>query len=479
MKTIQLIPLALSALFLFSACNGTKQCLAPDLRIPDSFSIAAADSESVGDMTWMQYYGDPQLCQLIDKALKNNHDVRIAAERIVEMDKLFGAAKTALLPELSARIYGNRETYDYSDKAAVIDPEYGAKLSLTWEADLWKKLSWGKKKGEAQYLASVEDKRAMDILVISRVAEAYFTLLALDSELDIVRRTLATREEGLKQAKLRFEGGLTSEMVYRQAEVERTTTASLIPALEEDIVLTENALHLLLGEYPGEPIPRPEIVLSEVVVKEPRVGIPSKLIERRPDLRAAEMRLKSAMADVGIKYAERFPSFTIGLTGGLENNKLEKFLQTPFSFVVGSLTAPVFDFGKRKKNYEAAVSKYNQAKLAYEKAVMNAFKEVNDAIIAYRAARATAQLKTELRDAAMKYVELARLQYIGGTSLYIDVLDAQRRYFDAQIALSNAVKSEYLALVNLYKSLGGGWATAETQPSSDDGGDESVDNTEL
>ncbi|MDE6488561.1 MAG: TolC family protein [Paramuribaculum sp.] len=463
---------------MISSCNGTKQCVAPDLNIPDSFSIASPDSASVGDMTWMQYYGDPLLCQLIGKALANNHDVRIAAERIVEMDKLFGAAKTAMLPELSARIYGNRETYDYSGKSAVIDPEYGAKLSLTWEADLWKKLSWGKKKGEAQYLASVEDKRAMDILVVSRVAETYFTLLALDSELDIVKRTLATREEGLKQAKLRFEGGLTSEMVYRQAEVERTTTASLIPALEEEIVLTENALHLLLGEYPGEPIARPEIVLSEVVVKEPKVGVPSELLQRRPDLRAAEMKLKSAMADVGIRYAERFPSFTIGLTGGLENDKLEKFLQTPFSFVVGSLTAPIFDFGKRKKNYEAAIAKYNQEKIAYEKAVMNAFKEVNDAIIAYRAARATAQLKTELRDAAMKYVELARLQYIGGTSLYIDVLDAQRRYFDAQIALSNAVKSEYLALVDLYKSLGGGWSVTPYQSSSD-GGVESIDKTEL
>ena len=294
--------------------------------------------------------------------------------------------------------------------------------------------------------------------LVSEVASAYFTLLALDSELDIVRRTLVTRKEGLQQAKLRYEGGLTSEMVYRQAEVEYTTTASLLPALEERVALTESGLRLLLGEYATAPVERPKIILSEVVMSDPSTGVPSSLLQRRPDLRAAEAELRMAMADVGISWADRFPKFTINITGGLENNRLSDFLRSPFSFVAGNLTSPIFDFGKRKRQYEASLARYDQARLTYEKQVMQAFREVNDALTQYNAARQSAQMKTSLRDAAMNYVELARLQYIGGTSLYIDVLDAQRRYFDAQIALSNAVRNEYLALVNLYKSLGGGWS---------------------
>lgn len=459
---------ALMAFGLIS-CNGTKSCTAPNLTsMPESYMQSAEpDSMSIADMAWWKFYGDPLLCDLIKAGLSNNKDVLIAASRIEEMNALYGVAKADLLPTLSADAYANRETNDYYGSKNVIDPEIGIKASLRWEADLWKRLSWAKKKGQAQYEASIEDKRAIDILVISQIAKAYFELMALDSELDIVKRTLLVRSEGLEQAKLRFEGGLTSEMVYRQAEVEYTSTASLVPALEQRIKLTENALRLLIGDFAGKSIPRPQTVLSEVVVNEPSAGIPSQLLTNRPDLRASEWRLKSAMADVGIAYADRFPRFTIGLTGGVENNEFANMLRSPFSYMVGGLAGPLFDFGRKKKNYEAAKARYDQARLSYEKGVMTAFKEVADALTSYQSARATAQLKTDLRDAAMKYVELSRLQYLGGSSLYIDVLDAQRRYFDAQIALSNAVRDEYLALVSLYKSVGGGWNQGSTEPDSD------------
>ncbi|MCM1348680.1 MAG: efflux transporter outer membrane subunit [Firmicutes bacterium] len=457
------IPVIATMVLLISACNGTRQCASPQLNLPDSFTGTnnrpiASDSLSMADMAWWNFYGDSILCGLIRIGLENNKDVLIAAARIEEAKALYGAASSELLPTVSGTIYANRETNDYSGKHTDADPELGVKLSLSWEADLWKRLSWGKKKAHAQYQASVEDMRAMQMSVMAEIAEAYFRLMALDSELDIVKRTLMTRSEGLEQAKLRFEGGLTSEMVYRQAEVEYTSTASLVPALEEKIQLTENALRLLVGEYAGPRLVRPKTILSEVVMKSPRIGVPSTMVRRRPDLRASEYRLMEAMADVGIAWADRFPRFTIGLTGGIENNKLADIIKSPFSFVVGSLTSPVFDFGKRKKKHQAAVANYDQARLEYEKNVLTAFKEVSDALTSYRSAQRTAGLKTELRDAAMKYVELSRVQYTGGTSLYIDVLDAQRRYFEAQIALSYAVRDEYLALVNLYKSLGGGWS---------------------
>lgn len=450
----------LSSAVALISCNGTKRCAQPDFRLPAEYGVLGTDTASMADLNWWEFYGDSILCDLIRKGLENNKDVMIAASRIEEMRALYGVSKAALLPEFSVNVYANRETNDYSSKSSVIDPEIGAKVSLSWEADLWKRLRWAKKKGEANFLASVEDKRAMDLTVMSEIASTYFRLMALDSELDIVKRTLTTRKEGLEQARLRFEGGLTSEMEFRQAEVEYNSTESLVPSLEKNIQVNENALRLLIGEYAGKSMHRPKTILSEVVVNEPRLGIPSQLLTRRPDLRASEMKLRAAMADVGIAYADRFPRLTIGLSGGLENDKFADFFKAPFTYMVAGLTGPIFDFGKRKRNYEANLARYEQSKLAYEKNVMVAFGEVADAVAAYRAAQKTAQLKTELRDAAMKYVELSRLQYIGGTSLYINVLDAQRRYFDAQIALSYAVRDEYLALVALYKSLGGGWSRA-------------------
>ena len=454
--TISGLLLFLSALY---SCNGTKQCAAPELALPETYNPSSGiDTASVADMEWWDFYGDSLLCSLINRALENNKDILIAASRVQEMRALYGASSAALLPQLSGGAYANNESNNYSGNGNVNDPEIGLKVTLSWEADLWRRLSWAKRKSAAAYQASVYDLQAMRMTLVSEVASAYFTLLALDSELDIVRRTLVTRKEGLQQAKLRYEGGLTSEMVYRQAEVEYTTTASLLPALEERVALTESGLRLLLGEYATAPVERPKIILSEVVMSDPSTGVPSSLLQRRPDLRAAEAELRMAMADVGISWADRFPKFTINITGGLENNRLSDFLRSPFSFVAGNLTSPIFDFGKRKRQYEASLARYDQARLTYEKQVMQAFREVNDALTQYNAARQSAQMKTSLRDAAMNYVELARLQYIGGTSLYIDVLDAQRRYFDAQIALSNAVRNEYLALVNLYKSLGGGWS---------------------
>ncbi|MDE6772861.1 MAG: TolC family protein, partial [Muribaculaceae bacterium] len=187
-------------------------------------------------------------------------------------------------------------------------------------------------------------------------------------------------------------------------------------------------------------------------------GIPSDLLKRRPDLRAAEQRLKAAMADVGVSYADRFPSFRIGFTPGFENDRLKDFFKSPFTYTIAQLTGPIFDFGRRKKKYEAAKAVYDQTRFDYEKAVIGAFTEVNTSLTAYNKYRENLRVKTDLRDAAAKYVQLAWLQYRGGTLNYIDVLDAQRRYFESQVGVNNALLNEYLALINLYKALGGGWS---------------------
>lgn len=306
-------------------------------------------------------------------------------------------------------------------------------------------------------MATVFDERAAHMTLIAEVASLYYQLVALDNELDIVRRTKGTREESVRMAKLRFEGGLTHETPYRQAQVELATTAAFVPGLEHRIRAAQNALTLLMGRYPAEQIARGKLQLAPLDSGKLPVGLPSTLLERRPDVQAAEQRLRSAMAAVGVSYANRFPRLRIGFTAGWENDDVAGLLRSPFTYTIGSITGTILDFGRNKRKYKASIAAYDQARLAYEKAVLDAFSDASDAASAMQKAGETVSLRRDLRDAALKYVELAHIQYRAGSLNYIDVLDAQRRYFDAQIGLSNAVRDQYLALANLYKALGGGW----------------------
>lgn len=297
----------------------------------------------------------------------------------------------------------------------------------------------------------------MRITLIAEAASAYFRLIALDNELQIARQTLFTRKENLEKAKLRFESGLTPETVYRQAEVEYATTAALIPGIESRIDVQKNAIALLMGRFPGEDIQRGGIMLRDSLPDSLPVGLPSQLMQRRPDIQTAEARLRGALAEVGVTYADRFPRLRIALTGGWEQDGLQEFFKAPFSYVIGSVAGTVFDFGRNKRRYKAKIAAYEQARLGYEKTVLTAFHEVDNAATALRKMNQTCALRRELLNSAQAYVLLAYRQYSGGAINYIDVLDAQRRFFDAQISMSNAVRDQCLALITLYRTLGGGW----------------------
>lgn len=446
-----------------SACSGMKKLTTPNREIPDQFTTNTIDdSACIAELNWWEFYADSTLRGFIRKTLDNNKDLLTAAARIDELRELYGIEKANMLPSLSGNVYANDETNDYSGTGMTHDREIGVKVTVAWEANLWGSLSWAKKRAGSTYLASIEDYRAMQLSLIATTAEIYYRLAALESELLIVNRTVESRKESLRMAKLRFEGGLTSETVYQQAMVEYSSAASVLPDLRKRLTTTRNALTLLMGVNPADSL-RIEIRrLVPISASKLPVGIPSELLQRRPDVRASEHRLAAAMSDVGYTYADRFPTFRIGFTPGFENNELKRFLQSPFTFIVGSITGPIFDFGKKKKKYQASIAAYEQKRLQYEKAVIQAFTEVNTAIEAYSDARETSRLKDELRTAAAEYRRLAQLQYQGGTLNYIDVLDAQRRYFDAQIDANNAVRDEYLALITLYKVLGGGWNYADS-----------------
>ncbi len=457
-----LVIAALAFIAAASSCSGVKNLKKPSLELPEETVKGYNDSLSFADLQWWEYYSAPALKSLISRALDNNRDMLKSAAKVEELRQLYGVEKLNYMPEISGIVGATKETNDYYGENFKNAPELSVKGTISWEANLWGALSYAKQKAGAQYLATVENMRAMQMTIVAEVATAYFNLVALENELNIVKMTLSTRREALEKARLRFEGGLTSETVYQQAKVEYATTAAIVPNLEQRIQVAKNALSLLVGAFPGEKFDLGEESLDESLPESLPIGLPSTLLERRPDVRAAEQQLKGALASCGVAYSNQFPRIRLAVTGGWENDEVANIFKSPFSYLLGNITGTIFDFGKNKRKYKASIAAYEQARLSYEQSVLNAFREVNDAVVTYNKLRETAALRSSLRDAALKYVELANIQYIAGTLNYIDVLDAQRRYFEARISLSNAIRDEYLALVNLYKVLGGGW-TAESR----------------
>ena len=445
------------------SCSPAKHCAAPDLDMPETFSEAVGtDTLTWADVEWWKIYPDTTLHSLIRDALEYNKDILVAAERLREMEYRYRIQRSELWPSISARVYGENEHTNYTGKDPAEDPVVSVLGRFSWEIDLWGHLRWASKERLAEYFASVEAQRALKISLIAEVATAYFDLQALDNELLIVKRTLQTRDEGVQKAKIRLDGGLTSDIPYQQALVERATTAALVPELEREVAMKESELAFLTGSYPKH-IDRSRIPLELSYRKEIPVGVPSQLLTRRPDLRQAEQELRAAEAAVGVAQADRFPTFTISFNGGTETSTLENIIKAPYYYILGNLASPIFEFGKRKATFKAAIAQYNQARLNYEKDVMQAFKEVYDAIVSYHSAVKNTSLKFDLQEASKQYVSLANLQYINGAISYMDVLDAQRAYFSSQVELSNAIMQEYRVLVDLYKALGGGWQdTQET-----------------
>lgn len=453
------------ALLATSSCSPVRNLAKPDISLPQALGANADTTSSIAERSWREFYRDTTLQRYISETLRSNRDFLAAAARIDELGELYGVQKLNYAPTIRGLVGETRETNDYYDGKTSIDPEISLKFTLNWEVDLFGGLSYARQQAGARFKASVEDQRAMQITLIAEVARAYYNLVAAKEELNIVRQTLLTREQALEKAKIRYEGGLTSELIYQQARVEYATTAALVPGLQNRITLCENALNLLMARLPGTPI----AVNADAFEIDPSalmpVGIPSQVLELRPDVRSSEQSLRAALAACGVAWSNQFPKLVIGLTAGWENDEVKNLLRSPFTYILGNITGTIFDFGRNRRKYKSSIAAYEQARLKYEKSVLAAFSEVDGAISTYNELRSTTRLRRELRDAAAKYVNLANLQYTGGASSYIDVLDAHRRYFDARIGYGNAVRDEYLAMVALYKALGGGWHVADPDQS--------------
>lgn len=445
------------SVILLSSCKIGQKYERPEMNMPQTFeagSMAAGDASDIG---WSTLYSDTVLQGLITKALDHNKDMLVAVARIKEMAAKKRISFANLFPEIGGELAGQKEHLNYGGDNSKYTPELRANLNVSWELDVWGKLRWANDAGVAAYMQTVEAQRALHLTIVAQVAQSYFELKALDRELEIVKQTLEARREGVRFAKLRYEGGLTSEIPYRQSLVELARTETLIPNLENEIKLKENDLFVLVGEFPSGSISRiGDDINHQLIPQNLPVDMPSSLLKRRPDMIQAEQKLIEANARVGISYTEMFPSLRLtGRLGG-ENDELSDFLKSPTWFISGVLTGPIFNMGKNKATHNAAKAAYEQEVYTYEKSVLEVFKEVNNSIVTFNKMKEVYRSQEALYNSAKSYHELAKLQYVNGVISYIDLLDAQRQFFDAEIALNTAILNELSSMVGLYKALGGG-----------------------
>lgn len=450
------IAFILAAVFLLGSCQIGKHYTRPELKLPETLDSLSVDSNSIADYPWEQLYTDTILQDLIRKTLSYNKDMQIAAARIKEMAALKRIDFANLFPQVGARVYAEKEADNYGGNKYNPDNQFDLKGVISWELDLWGKLRWARDKSLADFMGSIENQRALKMSLVAQVAQSYFELVALDNELAIVRQTVDARRESLRLARLRYEGGLTSETAFRQSQVELAKTATLVPDLERKIALKENDIAFLTGEYPHR-IKRTAMLEDVTFAASLPVGLPSALLERRPDVRQAEQAVIAANAEVGVAFTKMFPSISLTANLGAESEELGDLLKSPYHLISGTLLQPLFAMGKNRAALKAKKAAYEEAIYSYEKTVLNAFKEAYNAIVEFNKIKEIYETRLRLEQASKSTLELAQLQYMNGVIGYMDLLDAQRTYLDAQIGLSNAVRDKQLTMVNLYKALGGGW----------------------
>ena len=447
----------------FSGCAIGPDYRRPAIDAPAGWRLTEPQAKDLADTMWWEQFGDPVLNDLIAVALTENKDLRIAAARVDEYMGRYGTTRAALFPQASAAGIAQRKGVTYytnpswTSSAANPYSDYQAYLSASWELDIWGRLRRATQAARADLLSTEEGRRAVILTVTAAVATAYADLRDLDKQLEIAERTAKSREHTFDLFKLRFGRGLISELELRQVESEYRAALATIPLIQKSITQNENGLSVLLGRNPG-PIPRGRHLDSLVLPAVP-AGLPSQLLDRRPDLRQAEQNLIAANARIGVAKALYFP--TISLTGqyGAESLDLSKLFTGPakqWSYGL-PITMPIFTAGATAGQVRAAEAVKEQNLARYQQVIQQAFREVEDALIDQRKSREQLSIQRQQVDALRSYSSLATVRYENGYTSYLEVLDAERSLFNAELAYTQTQGVLFRALVNLYKSMGGGW----------------------
>jgi multidrug efflux system outer membrane protein len=471
---------------LAAACAVGPSYHRPDLGVPDAWRppSATADSlrpfydslrssgestlpqptmspDSVANLDWFDLLRDPELRRLVETALQQNRDVRVAIASIDEFRAQYGVTRGALFPQLSVNGEGGTEKSVFGSLGAFKFDVVSATADLQWELDFWGRLRRATEAARSDLLAREESRRAVVLTLVSDVATAYLELRELDLDLEISKRTLASNEETLRLARRRFDQGLISELDVRQFESEVANPAARVADFERQIAQKENQLSVLVGRNPGV-IPRGSELTGTLAPLAIPAGLPASLIDRRPDVRQAEQQLHAAMARIGAAQGALLPRITLTGEYGTQSQDFSNLFKssTEIYQLFGGVSIPIFTGGQVGKQVDVARARAAQARYSYEQTVLLALEEVNDALVGVRATRDVTAAQQRQADALRSAFRLADRRYQNGISSYLEVLDAQRNLFTAELALAQAQRLQLAAAVELYKALGGGWPVA-------------------
>ncbi|HXZ33663.1 MAG TPA: efflux transporter outer membrane subunit [Terriglobales bacterium] len=427
--------------------------------------------QSFGDQKWFEVFQDPTLQQLIRTALQNNYDVRIAAARILEARAQLGITRADQLPTVAAGATALNERDSKSNFpvctngncAWATSPAYETDVnqvgaSFAWDLDFWGKYRRATEAARANLLATEWARRTVISTLVSNVAASYFELRALDLQLEISQRTLATRQESLQLTRTLSDGGAGTMLDVRQAEQLVAAAAEEIPDFERRIQQQENFISTLLGDNPG-PIDRGMKLTEQPHLPEVPAGIPSRLLERRPDIRAAEAQLMAANAQIGVARAAYFPQISLTGQSGFLSSAVSSLFTGPAGFwsFGGSLAQPIFAGGRIKSGVRLSEARKKEMVLTYQQTIQQAFRGVSDSLVGYQKNREFRQRQEELVLAAQDAARLSELRYRGGATSYLEVLTNETNAFNAELGLAQAQLNELVSLVEIYRNLGGGW----------------------
>jgi len=437
----------------------------PNVNAPGAYrgvmpqEAAQPAAQSLGDQKWWEVFQDEELQKLTRTALQQNYDVQIAAARILQAQAQLGITRADQFPSIAA----GASAIDQRSPQQKILPAFNSSanqlsLSLAWELDFWGKYRRSTEAARASLLASEWARQEVISTLVANVATAYFQLRELDLELEISKGTLVSRKDSLKLTQLLADHGATSLLDVRQAEQLVFTAAEQVPDLERRIEQQENFISTLLGKNPGA-IVRGRKLTEQPHAPEVPAGLTSALLERRPDIRQAEQQLIAFNARIGVAKAAYFPQINLTADAGYQSSALTSLFQGPLGLwsFGGALTQPIFEGGRLRNNVRFTKAQRKEAVLVYQQTIQQAFREVSDSLVAYRKNQEFRAQQELLTNSAQDAAHLSDVRYQGGATSYLEVLTNQTNYFSAELNLAQARLNELLALVGLYKALGGGW----------------------
>lgn len=452
------------------SCKVSKDIETPKDAFPDNFRNASVskDTASIADVEWKNFFTEKDIIQLIDSAVARNNDLQIAVKNIEIAQYRFTQSKWGNVPQVNLSV--SASTSNPSDNSFTgknlgqalgqnhID-DYSAGASLSWEADIWGKIRNQKKGAFAGYLQSEEVKKALQTTIVANVSKGYYNLLMLDAQLEIAKQNYKLNDSTTNIIKLKYDAGQVTTLAIQQSEAQKLVSAQLIPQLEQNIAIQENALSVLTGSFPNSKTRT--IRLSTLEVKNNKaVGIPSSLVSRRPDVKSAELALKVANANVGITKADLYPSLKITAQGGVNSFETSNWFNIPaslFGTVAGGLTQPLLNNKKVRTQYNIAVAEREKAVLSFRQSVLVAVSEVSDALVKVEKLQQQESFLKERVKTLQQAIKNANLLFKNGMAEYLEVLSAQSNLLQSELELADIKRQQLTANTELYRALGGGW----------------------